>query len=236
MASRRQYSKDGCLIDRPTAYHATKAETSRTESGMADQGAIPGRTDRSLHTHGRSCGACHPPGKSRAEHAAPSPPTALIAPSQSWPCIKRKRIQTQQNIDLQIIVGAERYNLNDVIARDLCIKTVEDYIQHITRRMYDINDQGPHEFLRNIAPMPRGHRTADSSQENFSRCPPQQQGKAWSAKLTRDGTLWNPSLPRGPYPPGSVRAIYKLQQNWYIRCSRISASVAAVFRPPHMKL
>ncbi|GBP63037.1 hypothetical protein EVAR_87409_1 [Eumeta japonica] len=45
------------------------------------------------------------------------------------------------------------YVLNDVIARDLCIETVEEFIQRIARRMFDIADQGPYEFLRNIAPM-----------------------------------------------------------------------------------
>ncbi|GBP72741.1 hypothetical protein EVAR_75360_1 [Eumeta japonica] len=66
---------------------------------------------------------------------------------------QRKRTQTQQNIALRMIVGAEQYVLNNVIARDLCIETVEEFIQRITRRMYDIADQGLYEFHRNIAPM-----------------------------------------------------------------------------------
>ncbi|GBP92392.1 hypothetical protein EVAR_68444_1 [Eumeta japonica] len=52
-----------------------------------------------------------------------------------------------------MIVGAGRYVLNDVIAHNLRIETVEEFIQHIARRMYDIAEQGPHKFLRNIAPM-----------------------------------------------------------------------------------
>ncbi|GBP09967.1 hypothetical protein EVAR_92499_1 [Eumeta japonica] len=63
-----------------------------------------------------------------------------------------KRIQAQQSIALRMIVGAGRYVLNDVIPRDLCIETVEEFIQRIARRMFDIADQGPNEFLRNIAP------------------------------------------------------------------------------------
>ncbi|GBP92740.1 Probable RNA-directed DNA polymerase from transposon BS [Eumeta japonica] len=66
---------------------------------------------------------------------------------------QRKRIQAQQNIAQRMIAGAGRYVLNDVIARDLCIETVEEFIQRIARRMYDIENQGPYEFLRNIVPM-----------------------------------------------------------------------------------
>ncbi|GBP71043.1 hypothetical protein EVAR_37883_1 [Eumeta japonica] len=56
---------------------------------------------------------------------------------------QRKKIQAQQNIALRMIVGAGRYVLNDVIARDLCI-----LVQRIARRMFDIADKGPYEFLR----------------------------------------------------------------------------------------
>ncbi|GBP90531.1 hypothetical protein EVAR_68908_1 [Eumeta japonica] len=38
-----------------------------------------------LHAHGHSGRACHPLEQSRAEHAAPSTPIALTAPSQSCP-------------------------------------------------------------------------------------------------------------------------------------------------------
>ncbi|GBP76611.1 Probable RNA-directed DNA polymerase from transposon X-element [Eumeta japonica] len=53
---------------------------------------------------------------------------------------QRKRIQGQQSIALRMIVGAGRYVLNDVIARDLCVETVEEFIQRIARRMFDIDD------------------------------------------------------------------------------------------------
>ncbi|GBP40031.1 Probable RNA-directed DNA polymerase from transposon X-element [Eumeta japonica] len=66
---------------------------------------------------------------------------------------QRKRIQAQQNIALRMMVGAGQYVLNEVIARDLCIEIVKEFIQHIARRMYDIADLGPHEFLWNITPM-----------------------------------------------------------------------------------
>ncbi|GBP34307.1 RNA-directed DNA polymerase from mobile element jockey [Eumeta japonica] len=84
--------------------------------------------------------------RSRLTYAAPAW-YALCSISQ------KKRIQAQQNIALRMIAEAERYVLNDVIARDLCIETIEEFIQRIARRMFDIADQGPYEFLRNIAPM-----------------------------------------------------------------------------------
>ncbi|GBP30601.1 hypothetical protein EVAR_76144_1 [Eumeta japonica] len=52
-----------------------------------------------------------------------------------------------------MIVGAGRYILNDEIAHDLCIETIEEFIRYIARRMYDIARQDPHESLRNIIPM-----------------------------------------------------------------------------------
>ncbi|GBP02682.1 hypothetical protein EVAR_70509_1 [Eumeta japonica] len=84
--------------------------------------------------------------RSRLTYAAPAW-YALCSPSQ------RNRIQSQQNITLRMIVGAGRYVLKDVIARDLCIETIEEFIQCITRWVYDIADQDPYEFLRNIAPI-----------------------------------------------------------------------------------
>ncbi|GBP78554.1 hypothetical protein EVAR_61565_1 [Eumeta japonica] len=83
--------------------------------------------------------------RSRLTYVAPAW-YALCSASQ------RKRIQAQQSIALRMIVGAGRYVLNDVIARDFCIETVEEFIQRIARRMYDIADQGPYELLRNMAP------------------------------------------------------------------------------------
>ncbi|GBP61935.1 hypothetical protein EVAR_44991_1 [Eumeta japonica] len=54
-------------------------------------------------------------------------------------------------------------------ARDLCIETVEEFIQRIARRMYNIADQGPYEFLRNIVPVHERRRAADPSPENSSK-------------------------------------------------------------------
>ncbi|GBP37484.1 RNA-directed DNA polymerase from mobile element jockey [Eumeta japonica] len=83
--------------------------------------------------------------RSRLTYAAPAW-YALYSASQ------RKKIQAQQNIALRMNVGAGRYVLNDVLARDLCIESAEEFIQRISRRIFDITDQGPYEFLQNIAP------------------------------------------------------------------------------------
>ncbi|GBP24654.1 hypothetical protein EVAR_15860_1 [Eumeta japonica] len=68
--------------------------------------------------------------------------------------------------------GAGRYVLNDVIARDLCIETVQEFIQRIARRMYDCTTS-PTRALMNSSGIShrcaRGCRVADPSPENFSR-------------------------------------------------------------------
>ncbi|KAG7294806.1 hypothetical protein JYU34_022823 [Plutella xylostella] len=64
----------------------------------------------------------------------------------------RKRLQAQQNLTLRTIVGAGRYVRNDVIARDLKIESLEEFVVRLARRMYDRADNGPHEHLHDIAP------------------------------------------------------------------------------------
>ncbi|GBP23875.1 RNA polymerase II-associated protein 1 [Eumeta japonica] len=103
--------------------------------------------------------------RSRLTYAAPAW-YALCSSSQ------KKRIQAQQNITLRMIAGAGRYVLNDVIARDLCIETVEEFIQRIARRMFDNADQGPYEFLRNIAPMQERSPSGRTLPRELTRTPP----------------------------------------------------------------
>ncbi|GBP30173.1 RNA-directed DNA polymerase from mobile element jockey [Eumeta japonica] len=88
---------------------------------------------------------------------------------------QRKRIQAQQSIALRMIVGAGRYVLNDVIARDLCIETVEEFIRRIARRMFDFADQGPHEFLRNIALMHERSPSGRPLPREITKTPPPKQ-------------------------------------------------------------
>ncbi|GBP56692.1 hypothetical protein EVAR_12371_1 [Eumeta japonica] len=134
------------LIDWPAVYRGIKVEALRIESGMADQGAIFGRTDRSLLAHGRSGRACHPPEQSRAEHAALSTSIALTAPSQSCPVqglhplsahlrsasmLRTLFYHTEEEVPnsgehrSMDDRGIGRSILNDVIARDLRIETLQ---------------------------------------------------------------------------------------------------------------
>ncbi|GBP76657.1 hypothetical protein EVAR_51142_1 [Eumeta japonica] len=108
--------------------------------------------------------------RSRLTYAAPAW-YALCSTTQ------RKRIQAQQSIALRMIVGAGRYVLNDVIARDLCIETVEEFIRRIARRMFDIADQGPHEFLRNIAPTHERSPSGRPLPREITKTPPPKQNR-----------------------------------------------------------
>ncbi|GBP22140.1 hypothetical protein EVAR_10649_1 [Eumeta japonica] len=110
--------------------------------------------------HGACCAQCfdrtcrfEPKSPYIKATSVPGSRTQLQHGTHFVPFHKKKRIQAQQNITLRMIAGAGRYVLNDVIARDLCIETVDEFIQRIARRMFDIADQDPYEFLRNIAPM-----------------------------------------------------------------------------------
>ncbi|GBP12038.1 hypothetical protein EVAR_5876_1 [Eumeta japonica] len=106
--------------------------------------------------------------RSRLTYAAPAW-YALCSTSQ------RKRIQARQSITLRIIVGVGRYVLNDAIARNLCIETVEEFIQRIACRMFDIADQGPHEFLRNIAPTQERSSSGRPLAREITKTPPPKQ-------------------------------------------------------------
>ncbi|GBP08238.1 hypothetical protein EVAR_72892_1 [Eumeta japonica] len=140
MACRCECDEDRRLIDRSAAYHATEGEAPRTGSGMAAQGEISRCADRSPHAHGCSGGACYPPEQSCAVYATSNSHLPLrIKVALYKGCIRsrityavpawyalcstsqRKRIQSQQNIALQMIVGSGWYILNDVVARDLCL-------------------------------------------------------------------------------------------------------------------
>ncbi|GBP81397.1 hypothetical protein EVAR_52659_1 [Eumeta japonica] len=47
---------------------------------------------------------------------------------------------------------AMQYIRNDMIACDFRVESVEEFIQRITRRIFDLVDRGPYLFLQNIAP------------------------------------------------------------------------------------
>ncbi|GBP84999.1 hypothetical protein EVAR_64328_1 [Eumeta japonica] len=66
--------------------------------------------------------------------------------------LQRQRLQAQQNIALRLIAGAGWYVKNDVIARDLGVETIEEFVRMLTRRAFNRTDAGPHPSLHNLAP------------------------------------------------------------------------------------
>ncbi|GBP78132.1 hypothetical protein EVAR_59926_1 [Eumeta japonica] len=138
-----------------------------------------------LSTRAEPRGACCAQCSDRTCRSGPNSPykgyirSRLTYAAPAWYALcsttQRKRIQAQQSIALRTIVGAGRYVLNDVIARDLCIETVEEFIRRIARRMFDIADQGPHEFLRNIAPTHERSPSGRPLPREITKTPPPKQ-------------------------------------------------------------
>ncbi|GBP88903.1 RNA-directed DNA polymerase from mobile element jockey [Eumeta japonica] len=114
--------------------------------------------------------------RSRLTYAAPAW-YALCSTSQ------RKRIQAQQSIALRMIVGAGRYVLNDVIARDLCIETVKEFIQRIARRMLTSLIRAHMDSSGTSHRRTRGRRAADrSSEKSPKRLPPNSEAEPARAR------------------------------------------------------
>ncbi|XP_028031096.1 uncharacterized protein LOC114243703 [Bombyx mandarina] len=65
------------------------------------------------------------------------------------PQVMRVKLQAQQNLALRTIVGAGRYVSNAVIARDLDVESLEEFIRRLARNLYERADGGPHEHLHN---------------------------------------------------------------------------------------
>ncbi|GBP86575.1 RNA-directed DNA polymerase from mobile element jockey [Eumeta japonica] len=66
--------------------------------------------------------------------------------------LQRQRLLAQQNIVLRLIAGAGWYVKNDVIARDLGVETIEEFVRMLTRRAFNRADTVPHPSLHNLAP------------------------------------------------------------------------------------
>ncbi|RVE41206.1 hypothetical protein evm_014144, partial [Chilo suppressalis] len=89
--------------------------------------------------------------KSRKARAALRPILTSNLPLRTK--VQKKRIQKQQNAALRILTGAGRYVRNDVIARDLKIETVEEFVSRLARAMFSRADQGPYLHLQGLAPI-----------------------------------------------------------------------------------
>ncbi|GBP27452.1 Probable RNA-directed DNA polymerase from transposon X-element [Eumeta japonica] len=66
--------------------------------------------------------------------------------------LQRQRLQAQQNIVFRMIVGAEWFVENDVIARELKVEPLEEFIIMLARRAFNRADAGPYTSLHNLAP------------------------------------------------------------------------------------
>ncbi|GBP91124.1 RNA-directed DNA polymerase from mobile element jockey [Eumeta japonica] len=77
-----------------------------------------------------------------------------VAPSLYTLCteLQRQRLQALQNIVLHMIAGAGWYVKNDMIARDLKVETLEDFVKMLARRAFNRADAGPYTSLHNLAP------------------------------------------------------------------------------------
>ncbi|KAJ2941788.1 hypothetical protein O0L34_g10595 [Tuta absoluta] len=111
--------------------------------------------------------------RSRLTYAAPAW-YALLSNTQ------KRRIEVIQTTTLRLITGAGRFVRNDVIAADLKMKPVEEFVRMLARRMFSRADNGPHLHLRNIAPQ-------------HAR-PPDERFRTWGLRylLPRD-LLWSPT-------------------------------------------
>ncbi|GBP19939.1 Probable RNA-directed DNA polymerase from transposon X-element [Eumeta japonica] len=67
--------------------------------------------------------------------------------------LQRQRLQAQQNIALRLIAGAGWCVRNDVIARDLGVDTIEEFVRRLTRRAFNRADASPYPSLHNLAPL-----------------------------------------------------------------------------------
>ncbi|GBP89008.1 hypothetical protein EVAR_36602_1 [Eumeta japonica] len=157
MMSHRQCDEDGRLSDRPTTYHATEVKTPRTVSGMADQVAIFGRTDRSLHVHG-----C--PGSDLIQGLNP---LSAYLYSTSMVCT------LFHIIEKEVANTAEHHSTDD-----------RGSGAYIARRMYKFADQDPMNSSGTLHQCTRGRREADRFQEKAqSSRLPQLKGEATSWKV-----------------------------------------------------
>ncbi|GBP69108.1 RNA-directed DNA polymerase from mobile element jockey [Eumeta japonica] len=82
--------------------------------------------------------------RSRPTYAAP----AWFALCSKLQC---QRLQAQQNVVLRTIAGAGWYFKNDVIARDLKVESLEEFVRMLAQRAFNRADAGPYTSLHNLA-------------------------------------------------------------------------------------
>ncbi|GBP16231.1 hypothetical protein EVAR_73658_1 [Eumeta japonica] len=65
---------------------------------------------------------------------------------------QHQRLRAQQNLVLRMIVEAGLYVKNNLIARDVGVQSIEDFIRIHARRLFNYIDEGPILSLHNLAP------------------------------------------------------------------------------------
>ncbi|XP_047527770.1 uncharacterized protein LOC125064655 [Vanessa atalanta] len=85
--------------------------------------------------------------------------TRLTYAAPAWYALtsetSRKSLRAQQSLALRTITGAPRYVRNAVIARDLHIESLDDYVRRLSTSMFARADGAPSQHLRGIAPYHR---------------------------------------------------------------------------------
>ncbi|GBP86291.1 Probable RNA-directed DNA polymerase from transposon X-element [Eumeta japonica] len=152
---------------------------------------------------------------------------------------QRRRFQTQQNIVLRMITGAGWYVKNDIIARDLRVQTIEEFVRLHARRLFDCEDEGSILSLYNLAPQyekpPGGYQLP----RDLMSSKPQAHARTCSEAVAEDPTttlMREKCNVHGHVPSIKIYATHICRQMPYINCSGFGASVTVVLRPPHMTL
>ncbi|XP_059052818.1 uncharacterized protein LOC131847292 [Achroia grisella] len=141
--------------------------------------------------------------RSRLTYAAPAW-YALCSASQ------RRRLQVQQNAALRLCTNAGRYVRNDVIARDLKVPSVEQFVVRLTRAMFSRADIGREAHLRDLAPL---HARPPDATRALPRDPAagKQPASGWPAGRPVNERRWGgipqqyarvKSVSSGPVPSG----------------------------------
>ncbi|CAG5015556.1 unnamed protein product [Parnassius apollo] len=80
-----------------------------------------------------------------------------MLPAPAWYALlsdrQKQGLQAQQSLSLRTIVGAGRYVRNDVIAANLKMESLHEFVVRLARGMFDRADNGPHEHLNGFAPL-----------------------------------------------------------------------------------
>lgn len=97
--------------------------------------------------------------------------TRLTYAAPAWYALctkgQKNKLQVIQNQTLRTCTKAGRYVRNSTIASDLAMESVEEFVVRLSKKMFDKADNGPHEHLRDLAPLHA--RPPDSDKRKLPR-------------------------------------------------------------------